>query len=102
MSGGITVPDDAIRANDVQVGGGHYKDTPYQHWDLVADNDLDYFAGPIIKYTMRWKKKNGIQDLYKAKHFMDKYIELIKEGRIIDPITPKISVEQVPVQEIPA
>ena len=93
MSGGITVPEDSIKANDVQVGGAHYKDTPYQHWDLVADNDLDYFAGQIIKYTMRWKKKNGLQDLLKARHFLAKYIELIEEGRIVDPTAPNSLVK---------
>lgn len=69
-------------ANDVQVGGHHYL-TPIQHWDFVAANDLDYFQGQITKYVTRWKKKNGIDDLYKARHFLQKYIEL-KEQEISD------------------
>ncbi len=66
-----------MRANNTQVGGGHYK-TPIQHWDYVVANDLDYFQGQITKYVSRWKKKNGIQDLEKAKHFLEKYIEVVK------------------------
>lgn len=62
-------------ANDRQVGGSHYK-AKTQHWDIVAEHDLDYFQGQITKYVMRWKKKNGLQDLEKARHFLDKYIEL--------------------------
>ena len=64
-------------ANKTQVGGTHYQagDKP-QHWDIVAMHDLDYFQGQITKYVMRWKKKNGIQDLEKAAHFLQKYIEL--------------------------
>ena len=66
-------------ANETQVGGGHYKtqtpDQP-QHWDIVAIHNLDYFQGQITKYVMRWKNKNGLQDLQKAQHFLQKYIEL--------------------------
>lgn len=64
-------------ANKKQVGGSHYAagDKP-QHWDIVAMHDLDYFQGQITKYVMRWKKKNGLQDLQKAAHFLQKYIEL--------------------------
>lgn len=70
------------KANDSQVGGHHYR-TSIQHWDFVAANDLDYFQGQITKYVTRWKKKNGIDDLYKARHFLQKYIEL-KEQEISD------------------
>ena len=63
------------KANDRQVGGTHYA-APIQHWDWVAANNLDYFQGQITKYVARWKDKNGIEDLLKARHFLDKYIEL--------------------------
>ncbi len=66
-------------ANARQVGGGHYQKQKIQHWDYVAANDLDYFQGQVTKYVSRWKNKNGIQDLEKARHFLDKYIELEKE-----------------------
>lgn len=65
-------------ANSKQVGGQHYK-TPIQHWDFVHANDLDYFQGQITKYVCRWKRKNGVQDLRKAQHFLEKYIELAEE-----------------------
>jgi len=51
-----------------------------KHWDLVARYDLDYFAGQISKYVMRWRNKNGIEDLYKAQHFMEKYLEVMKNA----------------------
>jgi Protein of unknwon function (DUF3310) len=64
-------------ANDRQVGGNHYNhgDKP-QHWDLVAIYDWDYFQGQITKYVMRWRDKGGIQDLEKAGHVLQKYIEV--------------------------
>jgi hypothetical protein len=69
------------QSNKTQVGGSHYQNKNslnLQHWDIVALFDLDYFQGQITKYVMRWKDKNGIQDLEKAKHFLEKYIELQK------------------------
>jgi len=66
------------QANERQVGGAHYR-TSMQHWDYVWVNDLDYFQGQITKYVSRWKKKGGLQDLEKAKHFLDKYMELIRK-----------------------
>ena len=67
-----------LSSNNRQVGGKHYS-SPMQHWDFVWANDLDYFQGQITKYVTRYKDKNGLQDLYKAKHFLEKYIELLEE-----------------------
>lgn len=66
-----------MNANSVQVGGTHYAGK-YQHWDLVADLKLGYFEGQITKYVTRWRKKNGVQDLEKARHFLIKLTELVK------------------------
>jgi hypothetical protein len=63
------------KANETQIGGTHYR-TPIQHWDYVIANGLGYFEGQITKYVTRWRKKNGLQDLYKARHFLDKLIEV--------------------------
>jgi hypothetical protein len=63
------------KANESQVGGSHYAGKT-QHWDYVVDNDLDYFQGQITKYVTRCRKKNGKQDLEKAKHFIEKYLEI--------------------------
>jgi hypothetical protein len=76
------------------VGGKHYGLKEYQHWDMVWDNDLDYFQGQITKYVMRWKEKNGLDDLRKAQHFLEKYIELNeqKAGRFVKteiPVPPE-------------
>jgi len=63
-------------ANETQIGGDHYKTGGEEHWDRVHRLGLDYFQGQITKYIERWKKKGGLQDLHKARHFLDKYIEL--------------------------
>lgn len=66
----------SINVNAIQYGGNHYKSKAIQPWDYVAANNLGYFEGSIIKYVSRWKDKNGIEDLHKARHFLDKLIEV--------------------------
>ena len=62
-------------ANKRQVGGNHYQ-TSIQHWDYVVANDIPYLEAQVIKYLTRWRKKNGMEDVYKAKHYLDKLIEV--------------------------
>lgn len=84
-----------MAANDRQVGGSHYR-SPIQHWDYVWANNLDYFQGQITKYVTRWREKNGLQDLLKARHFLDKYIELVGgDGKLQDPeLTMSLSIQR--------
>jgi hypothetical protein len=69
-----------MAANERQVGGTHYKTGGEEHWDRVYRLGLDYFQAQITKYVERCWKKNGVQDLEKARHFLDKYIEISKEN----------------------
>lgn len=62
-------------ANDKQIGGEHYKGRPYEHWDWVCDIDLHYLLACATKYVFRWRSKNGVQDLDKAVHFLEKAME---------------------------
>jgi hypothetical protein len=62
-------------ANEGQIGGQHYKRLAIQPWDYIVQNDIGYMEGSVIKYISRWRNKNGLEDLYKAKHFIDKLIE---------------------------
>lgn len=61
-----------------QVGGAHYK-AAYQHWDFVTDIGLEYLEGCATKYVLRWRQKNGLQDLEKARHYVEKLISLRNE-----------------------
>lgn len=70
----------SVDPNAQQVGGTHYQ-AEYQHWDLVTDCDLGYFEGQITKYIGRHIKKNGLQDVQKAAHFLDKLLDLHARGR---------------------
>lgn len=62
-------------ANEKQVGGNHYKGREYEHWDFVDDLGLHYLVGCATKYISRWRGKNGLEDLCKAEHYLEKYCE---------------------------
>ena len=70
-----TVLDNNSSALDVQEGGGHYKSLKIQPIEFIMANDLSYNQGNVIKYVTRYKDKNGIEDLRKAKHYIDFMIE---------------------------
>ena len=65
-----------MNANDKQVGGQHYSAKAVQPWDYITSNNLGYLEGNVVKYVSRWKEKNGVEDLLKAKHYLEKLIEL--------------------------
>lgn len=67
-------------ANKTQIGGDHYKKGGEEHWDRQWRlYGRGYFVGCITKYVERYHLKNGVEDLKKARHFLDKLIELEEE-----------------------
>lgn len=64
------------KANSRQVGGTHYQTQAIQPWDFIVANNLGFLDGNIVKYVARFKHKDGIQDLEKARHYLDKLIEV--------------------------
>lgn len=63
-------------AQDTQVGGDHYKGMPIQPFHYIHLNGLGFAEGCVVKYVSRWRKKNGVEDLRKARHFLDLLIEM--------------------------
>lgn len=64
---------------DTQVGGGHYTDMKIQPFEFSMANKLDPMQHTIVKYVTRFRAKNGIQDLEKARHVIDLLIEWEKK-----------------------
>lgn len=64
-----------VSANDIQYGGDHYKKARIQHWDFVVDNNLGYLEGCSTKYLSRHQDKNGLEDVQKAEHYIQKILE---------------------------
>jgi hypothetical protein len=61
---------------DIQVNGSHYKQYKIQPVVFFYENNVPFIEGAIIKYVMRFRDKNGKQDLEKAKHMIDLLIKL--------------------------
>jgi len=67
-------------ASERQEGGDHYK-MKIQPFTFIMENGLNFFQGNIIKYVVRYMKKNGIEDLKKIIHYCELEIERIQNGR---------------------
>ena len=70
-----------IKPFATQVGGDHYTKLPIQPMEYSMKNNLDACQHTIIKYVTRFRDKNGIEDLEKAKHVIDMLIAYEK-GRL--------------------
>ena len=57
-----------------QVGGNHYKGSIEPREAMLAWG-LDPWSCNVIKYVQRHRKKNGKEDLEKAKHYLEFMIE---------------------------
>lgn len=68
-----------IKASETQIGGNHYSDMAIQPTEFIHKNNLSFIQGNIIKYVCRYKSKGGIEDLNKAKHYIDLLIEFEEE-----------------------
>lgn len=61
-----------------QVGGSHYKDKAIQPIEYIHANKMGFCEGNVVKYITRWREKNGLADLEKAKHYIEMLIDLEK------------------------
>lgn len=71
-----------MAANDKQIGGAHYKGVQgfsgMEHWDWCWARNYNQYQYCITKYVDRYREKNGLQDLKKAQHHLEKLIETIE------------------------
>lgn len=62
-----------------QEGGDHYQ-LKIQPWTFITENNLSFFQGNVIKYVVRYQKKNGIEDLNKIIHYCELEIDRMRKG----------------------
>jgi hypothetical protein len=55
-------------ALEEQVAGDHYKGMKIQPMEFTVKNGWDPAAHTALKYLSRFRDKNGLQDLEKARH----------------------------------
>ena len=73
----------SVHVDEQQVGGDHYRSKAVQPWAAMAawmsqDEFSGFLRGNVIKYVARCNDKGGIEDLLKARHYLDKLIEVRK------------------------
>lgn len=59
-----------------QIGGSHYRDMPIQPVVFITRNGLNFLEGSIVKRVCRHRRKNGREDLLKARHEIDLLLEM--------------------------
>ena len=67
-----------MTANESQIAGEHYQKGEIQPWDFILSQKMGFLEGNVIKYVTRYRHKNGIEDLKKARHYLDKLIETVE------------------------
>jgi hypothetical protein len=74
------------KADDIQVGGTHYKDMPVQPWTVMEavlnrEEFVGFLKGNIIKYAMRQGRKENSDDAGKLEHYIKK-LEEVKSKQV--------------------
>jgi len=70
------------KADDLQVGGDHYKNMGIQPWKAMESwmtpaEFQGFLKGNAIKYLARCNAKGGENDIKKAHHYIGKLIEVV-------------------------
>ena len=67
-----------MKPSEKQVGGNHYLKYKISPVEFIIKNNIGFVEGNIIKYILRFKEKGGVQDLEKAKHYIELLIDSSK------------------------
>ena len=67
--------ESAIKEPDNINNPHHYTQGGIQPIDYIIKNNLDFLEGNVVKYVTRYKYKNGLEDLKKAKFYLEKLIK---------------------------
>lgn len=70
--------------NEIDVNGYLEKHFPTKGSYTVAEG---FYIANVLKYTSRYKNKNGLEDLKKARFYIDKLIELESKGETKDELS---------------
>ncbi len=76
--------------NQDNINPTYYKQGEIEVIDFILDQNMDYLTANVQKYISRWRFKDGIDDLRKARWFLDKLIEQQMKNSVIDNKLSKI------------
>lgn len=57
----------------------HYKNFAIEPIQYIEANQVPFHEGSVIKYVSRWRDKDGIKDLEKARWYIERLIELARK-----------------------
>lgn len=75
------------KVEEERVNPNHFKHQKIETIDML-DDQLDddglhgFYKGIIIKYLLRYKYKNGLEDLKKANYYLDRFINRLKSKEV--------------------
>jgi hypothetical protein len=64
-----------IAKDNDPLSPNHYAKYKIEPIDFILGNNLPFAVGNVIKYVLRYKDKNGLEDLKKAKTYIDLLIK---------------------------
>lgn len=68
------------KEENVNLNPKHYNSNLIQPIEYIISNNMDFLEGNIIKYVTRYKLKNGLEDLKKARVYLNWLIEREENG----------------------
>lgn len=74
IQSGLCNPSETKESIKSPESPNHYNND----WEIgtfITNQGLDFYEGNVVKYICRWKKKNGIYDLYKGRDYLDQLIK---------------------------
>ncbi len=77
----IAPPESPTLEKEEVTNPKHYNELKSEPLDYIIANELDFLEGNIIKYVSRYTYKGGVNDLLKARTYLEKLIEREKDGR---------------------
>jgi hypothetical protein len=64
-----------LHENEEVTNPKHYVGLGITPLEYITANELDFLEGNIIKYVSRYPHKGGVNDLLKARTYLEKLIE---------------------------
>lgn len=71
-AGGLVEVDDPVHRPS------HYARYEIEPIDFIMKNKLPFAVGNIVKYILRYDAKNGVEDLNKARRYLDMLIKQVE------------------------
>ena len=63
----------------MREGPDHYTRLKPEPTDVIVAWDLPWRIANVVKYCARYRFKNGVEDLKKARHYLDMEIEAMEQ-----------------------